>query len=304
MLDYRYDTFIILSETLNYTKAAQQLNLSQPAVTKHIQYLENHLDVKLVNYKKNQLTLTTEGEYLKEQILGLDYEIKHIKSTLKQSYDSHPLVIGASLTIGEFYIWDIVRKFSEEEGIKVKLLIDNTTHLLEQLDNGDIDIALVSGPFNKEDYTSDIFIHEPIVCICPTEHHLAGSKVPLSALTSETIILRETGSGIYGSWSHAIKKHGLTPKDFSKQTTVGHINLIKTLVENNEGISFLYHMSVQEDLERGKLGQIAITNGNTVGFPFSLVLKNNQIASKPIKKFRDLLLVEGKNHDKNNHAKF
>ncbi|MDF0478737.1 LysR family transcriptional regulator [Vagococcus sp. PNs007] len=304
MLDYRYETFIILSETLNYTKAAQQLNLSQPAVTKHIQYLENHLEVKLVDYKKNQLRLTNEGHFLKEQLLGLNTEINTLKAKLKQSYDTKPLVIGASLTIGEFYIWDIVRTFSEQEGIKVKLLIDNTTHLLEQLDNGDIDIALVSGPFNKEDYTSDIFIHEPIVCICPPNHHLAGSKVPLSALTSETIILRETGSGIYGSWSTAIHKHGLTTKDFPKQTTVGHINLIKSLVQNGEGISFLYHMSVNEDLEKGKLEKIAITNGDTTGYPFSLVLKNNQLASQPIKKFRKLLLKEGLKHDKNNHAKF
>lgn len=80
MLDYRYNTFIVLVETKSYTKTAKQINFTQPAVTKHIQFIEKELKTSLVIYQNNQLTITSEGIYLYHQIKKIQSEINKIES--------------------------------------------------------------------------------------------------------------------------------------------------------------------------------------------------------------------------------
>lgn len=100
MLDFRLYTFLTLSETLNYTKAADILCITQPAVSQHIKYMEKEYDCKLFFYDGKQLNLTAQGKLLAEKVRTMVADEKMIRSLLKQNQKTPALRFGATLTIG------------------------------------------------------------------------------------------------------------------------------------------------------------------------------------------------------------
>lgn len=262
MIDYRYKTFSVLADLLNYTKTAEYLNLSQPAVTKHIQYLENHLEIQLFNYKNRKLTLTEQGSYLKKEIDIVNQEIILIKAKLAKKSSKKILSVGASRTTGEYFIADKLQQFTlTQKNAEVDLVIDNTRNILSLLDQGKIDIALISGPFDKKSYHTQLFLEDAIVAICSPDNPLAHLKEAVfSDLKNERLMLREKEAGISGALKVALSGNKLTLNQFSERTTIGNIHLIKELVKKDEGISFLYNISVIDDIVDESLSSILLTD--------------------------------------------
>ena len=262
MIDYRYKTFSVLADLLNYTKTAEYLNLSQPAVTKHIQYLENHLEIQLFNYKNRKLTLTEQGSYLKKEIDRVNQEIILIKAKLAKKSSKKILSVGASRTTGEYFIADKLQQFTlTQKNAEVDLVIDNTRNILSLLDQGKIDIALISGPFDKKSYHTQLFLEDAIVAICSPDNPLADLKEAVfSDLKNERLMVREKEAGISGALKVALSENKLKLNQFSERTTIGNIHLIKELVKKDEGISFLYNISVVDDIEDESLSSILLTD--------------------------------------------
>lgn len=128
MLDYRLQTFLTLCETCNYTMTAQKLNMTQPAVSQHIQFLENYYQVELIKGKGKHFSLTEEGkallEYVKtlyassERILPLLHRIKNQVKVLN---------FGATLTIGEYMLPPILYQiFKEDPEVNISMYVENT----------------------------------------------------------------------------------------------------------------------------------------------------------------------------------
>jgi DNA-binding transcriptional LysR family regulator len=262
MIDYRYKTFSVLADLLNYTKTAEFLNLSQPAVTKHIQYLENHLETHLVQYENRKLTLTKEGHYLKREIDKVDQETSLIKAKLAKEKIKTSLLVGASHTIGGYCLADKLQKFTlTEKNAEIDLVIDNTKNILHLLDQGKIDIALISGPFNSKLYNTQLIFEDTIVAICSPDNPMANLKEAMfSDLKSERLLLREKDAGISGALKEALLENDLSLNQFSERTTIGNIHLIKDLVKKDEGISFLYNISVADDIAEKSLSSIYLTD--------------------------------------------
>ena len=151
MLDYRVFTFIKVCETLNFTQAAKELHITQPAVTKHIKALETEYQTKLFTFSGKHCQLTQSGKELLDLLTTMDTDIKHFKTQLKQ--DLQPLNFGATLTIGEYVLTDsLVDILANHPNFQVKMLVDNTETLLKAIDKGEIDFALIEGFFSKEKY--------------------------------------------------------------------------------------------------------------------------------------------------------
>lgn len=149
MLDYRVFTFMKVCETLNFTQAAKELHITQPAVTKHVKTLETEYQTKLFTFSGKQCQLTQSGKELLDLLTTMDTDIKHFKTQLKQ--DLQPLNFGATLTIGEYVLTDsLVDILANHPNFQVKMLVDNTETLLKAIDNGQIDFALIEGFFSKE----------------------------------------------------------------------------------------------------------------------------------------------------------
>ncbi|MFO8070071.1 MAG: LysR family transcriptional regulator [Alkalibacterium sp.] len=261
MLDYRYQTFLMVAKELNYTKAAKKLSLSQPAVTKHIQYIENHLNIKLVNYQDRQITLTANGRYLKMKIEELEAEIDDIKFHLSGKMPAPHFTLGASRTIGEYYIPSYTELLNIPD-LKIDLVVDNTTQLLNLLEENKINYAFISGPIDKDKYYTRPFYRDNVVLACSPEHPLAGKTVALADLFSENLLSREQGSGVCDSVEHFMLKQGLSCKQFKQKTRIGNIALLKNYIAENKGIGFLYAISILEELNDQTLETITIQDAS------------------------------------------
>ncbi|MFI3729960.1 LysR substrate-binding domain-containing protein [Vagococcus fluvialis] len=286
MLDYRYNTFIVLVETKSYTKTAKQINFTQPAVTKHIQFIEKELKTSLVIYQNNQLTITSEGIYLYHQIKKIQSEIIKIESFL---IDEISLQIGTSKTIGEFIISDTLSEFNQQfDNPKVSVLVDNTSALLSLLTKRKIDFALISGPISISDFDCEVFLEDNILLVCSNQHPLANRTVSVNKLSTEHFLIRESGSGIMEAVLNKFNEHKMDYQDLSNKQVVGNINVIKDMVYKNEGISFIYQSSVKKELENKKLSTITIKGFNQKQ-PFYIVKNQQQILNNSSYSFLKLL---------------
>lgn len=286
MLDYRYNTFIVLVETKSYTKTAKQINFTQPAVTKHIQFIEKELKTSLVIYQNNQLTITSEGIYLYHQIKKIQSEINKIESFL---IDEISLQIGTSKTIGEFIISDTLSKFNQQfDNPKVSVLVDNTSALLSLLTKRKIDFALISGPISISDFDCEVFLEDNILLVCSNQHPLANRTVSVNKLSTERFLIRESGSGIMEAVLNKFNEHKMDYQDLINKQVVGNINVIKDMVYKNEGISFIYQSSVKKELENKKISTITIKGFNQKQ-PFYIVKNQQQILNNSSYSFLKLL---------------
>lgn len=239
MLDYRMDTFLTLCETMNYRKASERLNVTQPAVTQHVQYLERHYGCRLFSYDGRKLEITPEGELLRRNAQAMRYREKKLMESLKQN-KGHKLAIGATKTIGEFLIADHVAAFLEREENQLHVNVDNTEKLLEQLDGGELDFALIEGYFDGSRYGSAIYDAADFVGVCGTTHPFAGSVISMERLWNEEVFLREEGSGTRKILESLLQENNRSLKDFRRSTCLVNFGLIERLLATGRGVTFAY----------------------------------------------------------------
>lgn len=270
MLDPRLQTFLVLCDTMSYTRAAKQLCLTQPAVTQHIHYLEKHYGCKLVSYQGKVLRLTPAGERLREMVRSLSYNSHKMEEALASPRPA-VLHIGATKTIGEYVLGpDLGRLLREYPECTVSLTVDNTKALLEALDRGTLDFALIEGFFDKARYGHRLYRREEFFGVCAPGHPAAGRELSLDGLLAENLIVREKGSGtraILEEWLHF---HNHTVESFARVTEISDFSLIKSLVRQGLGISFLYAPVVEQELNEGSLCRLSL-GASPVVHEFSLV---------------------------------
>lgn len=278
MLDPRWNTFLVLCETMNYTRAAEQLCLTQPAVTHHIHYLEDHYGCRLFSYEGKILRLTEAGMRLREFTRSMAYNSKKVEATMAAPAPIS-LRVGASKTIGEYVIAPRVERFlrSQPEA-SFSLLVDNTQVLLRALEAGQLDFALVEGFFNRSRYDAQLCRQEAFFGVCAPQHRLAGRAVPLDEITGERLILREPGSGTRAIFEEALHRQNYTLDSFPSVVTISDFSTIKSLVADGLGLSFLYAPVVEQELEAGTLARFDLAEVPMSGAFYFVCLKDNLFA--------------------------
>ena len=239
MLDYRIHTFLKLCETRNYRKTAECLNMTQPAVTQHIQYLEHLYETKFFLYQNKKLTLTTQGKQLEEHARSVLYNEQQFRLKMKEE-PVQQIRIGATKTIGDYVIFDLLKPFLSNKQYQFTLIIDNTKHLLEKLDNQQLDFLLVEGYFDKQHYDYELFKDETFTGICSIHHPFANKTIPLEDIFHQQIIVREQGSGTRNVLENFLKEQNYSLTNFTKISTINSLHVIEKMVEQNLGISFVY----------------------------------------------------------------
>lgn len=263
MLDKRAETFLIAAKTLNYTKAAKELFITQPAVSQHIQFLEREYGVKLFTYANRDLVLTKAGEVLFRYIQELKAGDRIIEQRLKEiEGEEIKINFSATLTIGEFTLAPLMKDFFNSfDKHKINLEIHNTEYILNSLNQGKIEFALIEGLFNKKEYNTSLLKEEDFILVVNPGHRLASKlKVDIKDILSERIIIREQGSG-----SREILERGLYDKnysltDFNEVVQIGNVALMKRMVIDDIGISFMYRDAAKKEIEDGTLEQVEIQN--------------------------------------------
>lgn len=278
MLDPRWNTFLAVCETMNYTKAAQRLCLTQPAVTHHIQYLEQHYGCRLFTYEGKVLRLTEAGLRLREFTRSMAYNEQKMEQTMAASAPIS-LRVGTSKTIGEYVIAPKVEQFLRAHpDASFSLLVDNTRELLRGLEAGRLDFVLVEGFFDRSRYDAQLWRRESFFGVCSPDHRLAGRLVTLEELEGERLILRESGSGTRAVFEEALRRQNRTLRGFSSVATISDFATIKSLVTDGLGISFLYAPVVQRELEQGTLARFDLADAPMQGAFYFVCLKNNLFA--------------------------
>ena len=278
MLDPRWNTFLVLCETMNYTRAAEQLCLTQPAVTHHIHYLEDHYGCRLFSYEGKILRLTEAGMRLREFTRSMAYNSKKVEATMAAPAPIS-LRVGASKTIGEYVIAPRVERFlrSQPEA-SFSLLVDNTQVLLRALEAGQLDFALVEGFFDRSRYDAQLCRQEAFFGVCAPQHRLAGRAVPLDEITGERLILREPGSGTRAIFEEALHRQNYTLDSFPSVVTISDFSTIKSLVADGLGLSFLYAPVVEQELEAGTLARFDLAEVPMSGAFYFVCRKDNLFA--------------------------
>lgn len=278
MLDPRWNTFLVLCETMNYTRAAEQLCLTQPAVTHHIHYLEDHYGCRLFSYEGKILRLTEAGMRLREFTRSMAYNSKKVEATMAAPAPIS-LRVGASKTIGEYVIAPRVERFlrSQPEA-SFSLLVDNTQVLLRALEAGQLDFVLVEGFFDRSRYDAQLCRQEAFFGVCAPQHRLAGRAVPLDEITGERLILREPGSGTLAIFEEALHRQNYTLDSFPSVVTISDFSTIKSLVADGLGLSFLYAPVVEQELEAGTLARFDLAEVPMSGAFYFVCLKDNLFA--------------------------
>ncbi len=262
MLDYRIDTFLSVCETLNYTRSAELLNISQPAVSQHIRYLEREYQVKLFEYRGKKLYLTAAGRLLGDVCRGQKADEALLRSRMATVSGSSPRMrLGATLTVGSYLLpGPLSYLMRVRPDIDVSVRVSDTRELLAALDAGTIDCVLIEGSFNKAEYAWKVFSREPFCGICAPDHPLTRGSHRFADLLDSHLLVREPGSGTRAVLEHALAQCNLAIEDFSRTTQIGSVSLIRSLVREGIGISFLYRAAVQGDLMEGELAVLDISD--------------------------------------------
>ena len=277
MIDHRIDTFLSLCETSSYTETAKVLNMTQPTVTQHIQYLEKHYQVRLVSKKGKQFKLTNEGKMLQKYAKRIKANSERITPLLHRLQKGEEVLkFGATLTIGEYMMPPILLRLLEDKPeTKISMFVENTQLLLEMLWKGEIDFALLEGHFEQNEFDSQLLSNETYVGVCSPENPIAHESNELHDLLNQTLIIREVGSGTRDILEQSLYNQNLSVDDFNRTIEIGNMNAMKELCRHNKGITFMYQEAVKNEFESGHLTEIPIKNFS-ISHPFSFVyLKNS-----------------------------
>ena len=260
MLDARLKTFLTLCELKSYTKTAQRLFITQPAVTQHIQFLEKQYGARLFCYNGKQLTLTPKGELLHWYVLTQAADERKICSLLREpDPQSHRVNFGVTLSIGEFVMPQILAQYlAKYPAHQISMATENTQTLLHKLKEGKIDFAILEGRFNKSKYGHTLLSREPFEAVCSPSFPLPARISSLDELTDYPVIVREQGSGTRDILENILHGYNLSLRDFRRVYEIGNFQTIKHLVGQGCGITFAYHPVVREELERKSLRKIEI----------------------------------------------
>ena len=239
MLDYRMETFLALCGTMNYGRAAEALHVTQPAVTRHIQALEEHYGCKLFTYEHRSLALTAQGEELLRYAQDMAYREKKLIEALGPHDGTH-LRIGATRTVGDYVMGLHVASFLSNPANTAEVSVGNTRHLLSRIDNGRVDFAVIEGMFDRTRYASKLYAEERFSGICPATHPFAGKTVSLEECFDKQLVLREKGSGTRAILEQALSERNHALPEFRRVNVVSSFALIMQLLGSLGAITFGY----------------------------------------------------------------
>ncbi|GAB6100536.1 LysR family transcriptional regulator [Halanaerocella petrolearia] len=274
-----------VAKTGSMSKTADQIYITQPAISQTISNLENKLGVKLFERLNHKLVLTHAGKillkYSKKILILVDEAHNNIEdiANMKQG----KLKIGASMTIGTYLLPDIINSFNNKyEGITINLIIDNTSVIEDKILNNDIDIGLVEGPTTTADINIDSFFADKLILISSPEHKWATKGIiTADEIGEESFIMREKGSGTREVIEKTLDQHNLS---YQTKHILNNIEAIKKAVSANMGISVLPKIAIKKELETEELTQIKIEKIDFIR-KFKLIYHQDKFKSDLFRRF-------------------
>ena len=291
MLDFRLFTFMKLCELKSYTKTAECLHMTQPTVTQHIQYLERQYGVSLVEYHGKNVTLTPKGEQLYRFVMTMEADSERVKQILKEPEpEKRHMKFGATLTIGQYIMPPILAKYyTLHPNVQITMPVENTKRLLQRLNDGEIEFAMIEGYFDKHVYGHALLSYERFLAVCAPGNPLLQRTYKLDELCSYPLVIREKGSGTRDIFEHILNEHYLSIDDYEHILELGSFQVIKDLVCQGIGFTCAYEPVVKEEMKKGLLKEISIEKFSAER-EFNFVYLKESIFQKEYLQFYDFCI--------------
>jgi len=283
------NVFDAVARNLSYTRAAQELNLTQPAVYLQVRNLEQALGMPLTEQVGKKVYLTDAGQEVLQSAKVISDQLVHLETTLEQmkGVEGGLLRIAVTSTANAFATDLLARFRALHPQISIQLDIANRREVLKQLDANSIDLAIMGEPPDGQDLTALPFHHNELIVIAPADHPFAGREnIPVEELVKQTFLVRELGSGTREAAEKYFASHGLVLK---AGLTMNSNEAIKQGVKVGMGLAVVARHSVMLKLETGRLKQLSVE-----GFPLKrhwhIVHRNGKRLSPTPQAFKEFLL--------------
>jgi DNA-binding transcriptional LysR family regulator len=276
-MDFRLKVFFTVANRLSFTKAATELFITQPAVSKHIQELEEQYKIKLFDRNGSKISLTKAGELLlnhTKNIFEIYREIDFDLSALINQQQG-TLRLGASTTISHYIIPPLLARFHQKlKDIKVSLLNGNTEQIEKALLNKEIEIGIVEGQSKNQSIKYSEFLKDELVLVCNNSNPLKNKEqITLDELKSLRFISREHGSGTLEVIEHALKPFGIKLSQLTIEMQLGSTESIKSYLMNSDCVAFISIHAIEKELKNNELVIIDIDNFVIERFFYIISLK-------------------------------
>lgn len=269
-MDQPLNVFVTVVEKRNFSRAAEELHMTQPAVSQYIKNLEDSLGTKLLERSNRSVELNKAGEIVyhhAKELLNLYSKMNYLLDDLTNRA-SGKITIGASYTYGEYVLPHVIAKIRNNYPlITPSITIGNSTEIGDLVYSHQLDVGIIEGDYPARDMKVDDFTEDEMVIVAAPSHVQVGNG---SILENEMWIVREAGSGTREATEKMWKQLEITP---ANTMAFGSTQLIKESVEAGIGISFLSRWTIRKELELGSLVVLTIPDF-TYKRTFSILMRS------------------------------
>ncbi len=263
MVDPKLNTLLAICEFNSFTRAAEHLSLTQPAVTQHVKQLERELGIKIFNRAGNEIKPTNEGniviQYAKRDIALYERMMQDI---LNEKRHTRKLIVGITHTAESNVIAEVLGNYcAQNTGTSITIVSDSIKNLYDMLRNYELDIAVVEGRMQDENINSLLLDTDSLVLVVSNNHPLAKkSMVTIDEIKKEKLILRRPSSGTRNLFTAHLESQNMSLDEFNVILEVDNPATIKDLIRRDIGVSILARSICLDELKKGKITVLPIEN--------------------------------------------
>ncbi len=301
MADRRLQVFHTVAKLLSFTKAAETLHMTQPAVTFQVRQLEEYFNTRLFDRTHNRISLTEAGKRVYEYAGKIFETYAEMENAVRELTGevSGVLIIGASTTIAEYMLPALLGDFKHQyPDVNVRLKVSNTDGIVSMVENNVIDLGVVEATVANKNLAVELCKRDQLVAIVPPSHPLADKEVlDAGELLKYPYICREEGSGTREVIIEYLQEVGLNPNELDVIMELGSPEAIKGAVEAGIGITILSKATLAKELKLGTL--VAIPLNPPLERPFSFVHQKQKFRQRAMDELLEFARQYCRDHPEN-----
>ena len=263
MLDAKVQTLLTVARCQNFTRAAEELSLTQPGISHHIRQLEQELDAPLFSRGKSGIKLTPQGEIAVKYATRMQALERKMHREMQDLQKQHiTLRVGLTHTSESNLTMEVLAKCcNQHRGLNITVVTDTIKNLYDMLGNYEIDLAIVESPAINPCFSSMMLDTDYLVCVMANTHRLARhAAVTLAELKREQMILRLPSSATRSLFESALESNNDSIDNFDVSLEVDNIATIKDLIRKELGVSILPRSACMDELRKGKITALPVEN--------------------------------------------
>lgn len=289
--------FLAVVEHLHFTRAAEELYITQPAVSAAIQSLEREYSVKLFHRVGRRIEITDAGRMLNIEARKILDQVRITERGLRElnNLQRGELRIGSSLTVGNYWLPDKISRFkSEYPGIAVECTLANAEEICEGTASGLFDLGLVTGtlkPSLQDSLDSQKVGNDRLQIVVGRSHPwYHRPQITITELRNTSWVMRESGSGTQQMFEQALQSWGIHPSTLAIVLILTSSEMVKAVVESGSGAAAISEMMIQKELQLGTLGAVQVVDDQTTAL-YKLEMAQAVVLLKHRQRFQTRLAI-------------